>query len=408
MCVNRIVHRINRTGRGTLLAFAILATGVLVSGCETSSTITQGPNPVKCGVTLAAPAALDAAGGAGSLAVTTQPECVWEAATTADWISVLAPASGQGSATVSFRVAANDGASPRDGAIIVNGEQARVSQRAPCRYDVSPSSLGTGASGGSSTLRITTSSECAWTVSRDVTWITFTSTTAGSGNGTVSFSVAENRDDERSGSIVVANQRAVVTQASGRLPAPPTAPSPTPPTPSPPTPPPPSACMYSLSRGSDSVTSSDGAASVNVSTMSTCAWTAVSNAPWISVVSGASGVGNGSVQYGYMGNTGGLRTGTLTIAGLTFTVTQAACVYSLTRYADNAGPGDGVGNIGVTTTPTCTWTAVSNVPWITVASGTRTGSGSVDYHHLANTGGPRTGTLTIAGFTVTVTQPQAP
>src|SRR5690242_15055687 len=215
-----MVHGINRTRRGIPLAFAIFVTGVLVSGCETSSTISQGPNPVKCGVTLAAIPALDATGGAGSLAVTTQPECVWEAATTTEWISVLSPASGQGSATVSFRVAANDGASPRDGAIVVNGEQARVSQRAPCRYGISPSSFGTGASGGSSTLSITTSSECAWTASRDVAWITFTSATTGTGNGTISFSIADNRDDERSGSIAVGNQRVVVTQASGRPPAP--------------------------------------------------------------------------------------------------------------------------------------------------------------------------------------------
>ena len=403
-----MLHRINRTRRSIPLAFAILVTGVLVSGCETSSTISQGPNPVKCGVTLAAPPALDATGGAGSLAVTTQPECVWEAATTTDWISVLSPASGQGSATVSFRVAANDGASPRDGAIVVNGEQARVSQRAACRYDISPSSFGTGASGGSSTLRITTSSECAWTVSREVTWIAFTSPTAGTGNGTISFSVADNRDDERSGSIVVANQRAVVTQASGRPSAPPT-PSPTPPTPPPPTPPAPSTCMYSLARASDSVTSSDGAASVNVSTASTCAWTAVSNAPWISVASGASGVGNGSVQYGYMGNTGGLRTGTLTIAGLTFTVTQAACVYSLNRSSDFVGANDGAGLVSVSTTSTCRWTAVSNVPWLFVSAGSQgTGNGSVEYRYLTNPGPQRVGTITIAGLTFTVTQPQAP
>jgi hypothetical protein len=134
----------------------------------------------------------------------------------------------------------------------------------------------------------------------------------------------------------------------------------------------------------------------------------VSNAAWISVASGGSGNGNGSVEYRYMGNSGGLRIGTLSIAGLTFTVTQAGCEYSLTRYADNVGPSDGVGTIGVTTTPTCTWTAVSNAAWITVASGTRAGSGSVEYHVVANPGGPRTGTLTIAGFTVTVTQPQAP
>jgi hypothetical protein len=314
--VTRMASRIRQTHRGASVCVAVLLTTALVSGCETSSTISQGPNPVKCRVTLAAPPAIDAVGGAGSLAVTTQPECVWDAATTTDWISALSPAAGQGSATVSFRVAANDGASPRDGAIVVNGEQAHVSQRAPCRYDVSPSTFGTGASGGSTTLSIATSSECAWTASREVTWITFTSSTTGSGNGSVGFAVAPSRDDVRSGSIVVANQRIVVTQASGVPPPPPP-----PPTPPPPAPPPPPACTYSLSRTSDFVGAGDGTGEVNVSTTSTCTWTAVTNAAWITVAPGVR-TGSGRVDYHHTPNPGGLRTGTLTIAGLTFTVTQ--------------------------------------------------------------------------------------
>ena len=314
--MKRIAHRINRKRRDTCVTVVLLAASALVWGCETSSTISQGPNPVKCRVTLAPPPALDAVGGAGSLAVTTQPECVWDAATTADWISALSPGSGQGSATVSFRVAANDGASPRDGAIVVNGEQAHVSQRAPCRYDVSPSNYGTGASGGSTTLSIATSSECAWTASRDVTWITFTSSTTGSGNGSVGFAIAPSRDDVRSGSIAVANQRVVVTQASGVPPPPPP-----PPTPPPPAPPPPPACTYSLSRTSDFVGAGDGSGGVTVTTTSTCTWTAVSNAAWIFVAPGVR-TGSGFAEYHHIANPGPQRAGTITIAGLTFTLTQ--------------------------------------------------------------------------------------
>ena len=90
---------------------------------------------MKCLVTLASPPMMDAGGGSGSLAITTQPECAWDVSSTASWISGFTPPSGQGNGTVSFRVTANDGASTRDGMIVVNGEQARVSQRAPCRYD---------------------------------------------------------------------------------------------------------------------------------------------------------------------------------------------------------------------------------------------------------------------------------
>jgi hypothetical protein len=316
-----MVPRISRTHRRTAAAVALFLASVLVSGCETSSAISQGPNPVKCRVTLATPPALDAVGGAGSLAITTQPECVWDAATTTDWISGLSPVTGQGSATVSFRVAVNDAASPRDGAILVNGEQARVSQRARCRYDVSPSNFGTGASGGSSTLSIATSNECAWTAARDVTWITFTSSTSGSGNGTVGFSVAPSRDDVRTASITVGGQRIVVTQASG---VPPPTP-PAPPPPQPPAPPPPPVCTYTLSRSADFVGAGEGGGSINIYTTSACRWTAVSNASWIILASPPSGTGNGYVDYHYTTNPARQqRAGTISIAGLTFTVTQPA------------------------------------------------------------------------------------
>ncbi len=56
-----------------------------------------------------------------------------------------------------------------------------------------------------------------------------------------------------------------------------------------------------------------------------CNWTAMSNAPWITVTGGSSGTGNGTVNYSVATNPGALpRAGTMTIAGLTFTVNQAA------------------------------------------------------------------------------------
>jgi len=55
-----------------------------------------------------------------------------------------------------------------------------------------------------------------------------------------------------------------------------------------------------------------------------CSWTAVSNNPeWIIITSGSSGIGNGRVNYEVAANTSTTsRTGTMTIAGETFTVTQ--------------------------------------------------------------------------------------
>ncbi len=82
---------------------------------------------------------------------------------------------------------------------------------------------------------------------------------------------------------------------------------------------------FSISPTSKSFTSGGGTGSVSVGVKSSnCSWTAVSNATWITVTSGGSGKGNGRVAYSVSANTGtSARTGTMTIAGKTFTVKQA-------------------------------------------------------------------------------------
>jgi len=83
-------------------------------------------------------------------------------------------------------------------------------------------------------------------------------------------------------------------------------------------------------------TSSGGTGTVTVTSSSGCPWTAVSNDSWVMVTSGASGAGNGMVGYSVAANISlNARTGTITIAGQTFTVNQAA--YSPQGFHDGAG-----------------------------------------------------------------------
>lgn len=85
-----------------------------------------------------------------------------------------------------------------------------------------------------------------------------------------------------------------------------------------------SACTFSLSSTVYNPTAAAAASSVNVTATSGCAWTASSSATWITITAGASGTGSGTVDFRVTANTGAARTGTLTIAGKTFTVNQAA------------------------------------------------------------------------------------
>jgi hypothetical protein len=82
-------------------------------------------------------------------------------------------------------------------------------------------------------------------------------------------------------------------------------------------------CTFTISPTAQSFTASVGAGSVAVTTSNGCAWTATSNAGWITITSGSSGSGNGTVGYSVVANGGAKHTGTMTIAGQTFTVTQA-------------------------------------------------------------------------------------
>jgi len=81
-------------------------------------------------------------------------------------------------------------------------------------------------------------------------------------------------------------------------------------------------CTYSINPTSQSFTTSGGSGTVTVTTSSGCIWNATSNTGWITITSGSSGNGNGTVNYTVPANTGFQRTGSMTIAGKTFTVTQ--------------------------------------------------------------------------------------
>ncbi|HMV87753.1 MAG TPA: M12 family metallo-peptidase [Blastocatellia bacterium] len=64
---------------------------------------------------------------------------------------------------------------------------------------------------------------------------------------------------------------------------------------------------------------------------SECFWAAVSNVPWLTVTPQA-GAGTGTVNYNVAQNTGAPRSGTITIGGATFTVSQAGAQAGLQFY----------------------------------------------------------------------------
>jgi len=290
---------------------------------------------------------------------------------------------------VSYFVSPNGGTN-RVGTLTVAGTTVTVTQAGliSCSASISPASQTVAAAGGSGSITVTTQSGCGWAAASNAPWLTITSGASGTDSGTVSFSVAANTGaSSRTGTLTIAGNTFTVTQAGT------------------------SPCSPSISPASQSVPTAGGSGTISVTAASGCAWTASSDSGWVTINSGANGSGNGTVGFSAAANTGtSSRTATLTVAGQQFTVTQAgaSCNATVSPMTIGTTANGGSGLITVTTTAGCAWTAVSNDGWISVTSG-GTGSGAANYYVTPNSNPTvRTGTLTVAGKTITVTQDPLP
>ncbi|HYL36894.1 MAG TPA: FG-GAP-like repeat-containing protein [Bryobacteraceae bacterium] len=106
-----------------------------------------------------------------------------------------------------------------------------------------------------------------------------------------------------------------------------------------------SPCTFSLTSTVTVVPASGGTGTVGVtsdpgSNDSTCPWSATSNAPWITLTSGWSGSGNGSVTFtaAVLSGTTTARQGTITVAGLTYTVNQEQLAVKAVSGDGQSGP----------------------------------------------------------------------
>ena len=173
-----------------------------------------------------------------------------------------------------------------------------------------------------------------------------------------------------------------------------------------------SACANTISPSAQAVSASGGAGTISLTAAAACNWTAVSNDGWLMITSNASGSGNAVVTYEARENFAEhFRTGTITIAGQTFTVHQAGlagseCNVSISPSGQSFSPGAGAGAINVFASAECVWNATSSANWITITSqGAGTGNGPVSFSITANPGPTsRKGTITVAGRVFTIKQ----
>src|ERR1017187_9893754 len=98
----------------------------------------------------------------------------------------------------------------------------------------------------------------------------------------------------------------------------------------------------------------------------------------------------------------------LALARLALSTAQAQILtYALGSTALLVGPGAGTNSVVLAVTPqTGTWTATANANWLHLSQANQSGTGSTNvvFIYDANPGGTRSGNLTIAGQTLTITQ----
>ncbi len=325
-------------------------------------------------------------GGTGSFSVSTASACSWTAvASDTTWITITSGASGTGSGTVSYTIAANGTGSARNGTITINGQIYSITQfGSGCSFAINPANLQVTSAGGMATIAITASSSiCSWTA-------TGLGATPGAGasNGSVTVTIPPNTTaSTQTLMATIAGQTLTVTETGAN-------------------------CTVSLGSNSATISFAGGGGSVTVNTLAGCSYSTVTGPSWISITSGGSGSGPGTLVYSAAPNSTTVsRSGTITIGGQPFQITEQPLSCSVSLDASGLGSpygsAGGTGLIAVTTNGSnCSWTASSGATWATLSPSSGTGNGTIGVTASSNASSvsPRSTAITILGQSVNVVQ----
>lgn len=166
---------------------------------------------------------------------------------------------------------------------------------------------------GDFTITVSTTSKCLWHASATVPWITVTASTSGNGPGSARFRVSDNWDAPREG-LVVINGAASGQNTSSRVAQ--------------------AGCLYGVTRDEIQFSASGGSGGFDVVQQSlpivcggprqdACQWSAVADAPWITITTSMPRTGDDPVAFTVAPNAGSARTGTIAVRDKVVRVVQA-------------------------------------------------------------------------------------
>lgn len=380
-------------------------------------------NPTGCNYALTpAEQTFASTGGNGTVAVTAQPSgCNWTAVSNAAWITINSGTSGMTNGTVAFSVAAYTGTTPRTGTITAAGKTFTVTQTGCATIATMFQYFE--ATGGTGTIPVTATSGCTWTAIGNPAWVTINSGSAGTGNGTVNFTVQANATTSaRQIVLTVAGQSFTILQggASGSCVVTPIA----------------------LNQTINGTIAASDCGSLRAPTFPTDRYSFTGTAGQRVALRADSSIfdtflylidptgavvasnedgdfrtsaripagtslftlpGSGTYQIEVLSSSISVGAGAYT---LSLSSGSANCSYAVSPAELNIAAAGGASSFNVTVTGSgCAWVAVSNAAWLTITTGaSSSGNGTVNFTVAANTGFSRTAYLIVAGRLVTITQ----
>ncbi|MDR0559749.1 MAG: leucine-rich repeat protein [Prevotellaceae bacterium] len=335
-----------------------------------------------------------ASGGTTTITITSNQS--WTVQNNVSWLTV-SQTGGSNNGTFTVTATANTSASWRNATITVTGggitRTIPVWQESAPLFNVSPDSCHISASGGTTTITVT--SNQSWTVQNNASWLTV-SQTGGSNNGTFTITATTNTSaSQRSANITVTGGGITRTITVYQAPA------------------------VMLSVLPDSCTFSANGGTTTITITSNQSWTVQNNASWL-IVSQTGGSNNGTFTITATTNTSASqRSANITVTGggitRTITVYQAPAVM-LSVLPDSCTFSANGGTTTITVTSNQSWTVQNNASWLTVS---QTGGGhngilitdTTNITAAANTStSQRNATVTITGggITRTILVHQAP
>ena len=280
-----------------------------------------------------AQATVSSSGGSASTNLILSGNVQWTATTTTPWLNITSSATGAGSAEIRVVAEKNPTVYERTGTVLVAGQTFSVIQPG-LNVDLEYERPIFRAGGGDLTIDVNTEAGAAWEVTSDVDWIIPVLPQGGQGTGSgsafVIISQYTNTTSSRTGTLYIAGQEVIISQRGYDL---------------------------TVSPQVAEVGSNAGAGEFGVSAPLTAVWEAIVTEPWITLIGGQDGQGNGTVRYSLGNNTTGApRTGKIIVAGEEYVITQYSGIDVKVTAASN-GTTTGTGSYDTNAIATLTATA---------------------------------------------------